>query len=997
MKTVNRPARQVSRLVLHLLLILAFTLATFLITTPFTTERAFAATETQLIWQRLEELETLALNAGDNLDVASKTPKNYFTINNKGDVYNTSQCLLSNVLQKNTAIRSLCTKNKGGVPSFSACFKDTHWCYDYGGKTSINGYECYAFANFAAWYLGAKDSSSVLSYSKIAYDKAFTKASFVNAGWRVGDVVRISRYDSAKGKWLGHSVVLVHVHDNKITVLDANYWNSRYGYCRIMLHNITYNSAQKIAISRPKIYGANSNTYTIQYNANGGSGSMADTKVTYGVQHTLRANTFTRTGYTFKGWYGYRKSDGKWRYTDGTNSGWYAEGSQPSGYYKTLWEDQRTMGGKGSEVNGDTIICYAQWSANTYRLIGYHNLTGKNYLYGSAFSGNLNTGAWKSRDTSVSTVAVDTATTYGGYNSLKIVNTQAGASGKDLHIVTATQGNNAGNGFVGDQKEMILSFYAKASVSGTKIFFRWGYEPTANYRSVTLSTNWQKYTVRMDKLPTYGNVMNPYIDRAGTVWLAQMQLEDGTAATAFAPENGGSAETKNTYGKTYTLPPAPVRMGYTFTGWYTAATGGSQITAATPIKAGHFTVYAHWQKEEEPVDPVDPGDPDPGQPDVPVDPGDPEPVPIHMHKWGAWKKLNASQHQRVCSLDSSHVQKQDHRWDGGKVTKAATTRTAGVRTYTCTVCGATRTASIAKLKTNVTRLAGDNRYATAVKIADALKKQYGVSQFSSACIADGRNFPDALAGAYLAKVKKAPLLVTHPARFNETISYLQKNVKKGSTVYILGGTGSVPAEIQTLLQKAGFKWKRLGGANRYETNLLILKEAGVKKQEILVTDGTQYQDSLSASGTGRPILLVRGSELTASQTAYLKTLQAKKFWIVGNTSVIQAGIEKGLKKYGSTARINGATCYDRSVNIAKQFFPGKQSHLTLAPGENFPDALCGGPLAIAKGGPLILTTSEKKIYAKALAYAKNAGTIKVTVLGGQVWISDQAAKAILTE
>ncbi|MBQ6662031.1 MAG: InlB B-repeat-containing protein, partial [Firmicutes bacterium] len=349
MKTVNRPARQVSRLVLHLLLILAFTLATFLITTPFTTERAFAATETQLIWQRLEELETLALNAGDNLDVAYKTPKNYFTINNKGDVYNTSQCLLSNVLQKNTAIRSLCTKNKGGVPSFSACFKDTHWCRDYGGKTSINGYECYAFANFAAWYLGAKDSSSVLSYSKIVYDKAFTKASFVNAGWRVGDVVRISRYEN--GKWLGHSVVLVHVHDNKITVLDANYWNSRYGYCRIMLHNITYNSAQRIAISRPKIYGANSNTYTIQYNANGGSGSMADTKVTYGVQHTLRANTFTRAGYTFKGWYGYRKSDGKWRYTDGTNSGWYAEGSQPSGYYKTLWEDQRTMGGKGSEVN----------------------------------------------------------------------------------------------------------------------------------------------------------------------------------------------------------------------------------------------------------------------------------------------------------------------------------------------------------------------------------------------------------------------------------------------------------------------------------------------------------------------------------------------------------------------------------------------------------------------------------------------------------------------
>ena len=41
---------------------------------------------------------------------------------------------------------------------------------------------------------------------------------------------------------------------------------------------------------------------TIKYNANGGSGTMSDSTGSYGTAITLRANTFTRSGYTFAGW-----------------------------------------------------------------------------------------------------------------------------------------------------------------------------------------------------------------------------------------------------------------------------------------------------------------------------------------------------------------------------------------------------------------------------------------------------------------------------------------------------------------------------------------------------------------------------------------------------------------------------------------------------------------------------------------------------------------------
>ena len=42
--------------------------------------------------------------------------------------------------------------------------------------------------------------------------------------------------------------------------------------------------------------------FTIRYNANGGSGSMADTSISYYGSGNLRTNSFSKTGYIFAGW-----------------------------------------------------------------------------------------------------------------------------------------------------------------------------------------------------------------------------------------------------------------------------------------------------------------------------------------------------------------------------------------------------------------------------------------------------------------------------------------------------------------------------------------------------------------------------------------------------------------------------------------------------------------------------------------------------------------------
>lgn len=67
--------------------------------------------------------------------------------------------------------------------------------------------------------------------------------------------------------------------------------------------------------------------------------------------------------------------------------------------------------------------------------------------------------------------------------------------------------------------------------------------------------------------------------------------------------NGGNAVSPASksvqYGSAYGTLPTPTRAStaqysYTFAGWYTAATGGTQVTANTTMGAGNTTIYAHW-------------------------------------------------------------------------------------------------------------------------------------------------------------------------------------------------------------------------------------------------------------------------------------------------------------------------------------------------------------------------------------------------------------------
>ncbi len=310
----------------------------------------------------------------------------------------------------------------------------------------------------------------------------------------------------------------------------------------------------------------------------------------------------------------------------------------------------------------------------------------------------------------------------------------------------------------------------------------------------------------------------------------------------------------------------------------------------------------------------------------------------------------------------------------------------------CTTCGqADPNWKDPSQKVELLRGAGSDRFETAFLAAVKMRDTLGIEKFDTVVVASGMDFADALSGSYLAAVKQAPILLAcNVGWINDMVKdQIKALLKPGGTVYILGGEKAIPASFATGLES--FNVKRLAGSNRFETNLKVLDEAGVGDKPILVCTGGGFADSLSASATKLPILLVYGDKLLSGQDTFLESVKGRNLYIIGGTSAVSAKLEAKLDGYGTVERVAGNDRFSTSVQIARKFFDNPDTAV-LAYGANFPDGLCGGPLAAVMDAPLILTM--QKFEQAAADYVQSKQIKKGIVLGGEKLIPDASANDI---
>ena len=102
----------------------------------------------------------------------------------------------------------------------------------------------------------------------------------------------------------------------------------------------------------------------VNYDSNGGNGTMQSEEFLSSNKTNLSKNTFTKDGYTFKGWLASRiyKSNEEYMYVNPNGGGgWFEKGKQPSGWSKLyLLSDQEAIY-MASAYDGLTITFHAQW------------------------------------------------------------------------------------------------------------------------------------------------------------------------------------------------------------------------------------------------------------------------------------------------------------------------------------------------------------------------------------------------------------------------------------------------------------------------------------------------------------------------------------------------------------------------------------------------------------------------------------------------------------
>ncbi|MEZ0106036.1 PKD repeat protein [Catenulispora sp. EB89] len=299
--------------------------------------------------------------------------------------------------------------------------------------------------------------------------------------------------------------------------------------------------------------------------------------------------------------------------------------------------------------------------------------------------------------------------------------------------------------------------------------------------------------------------------------------------------------------------------------------------------------------------------------------------------------------------------------------------------------------------TTVSRIAGADRYQTAIAISSKL----AAGSAPAVVLATGDTFPDALAGVPLAKQVGGPLLLTPTAGPNAAVTAEIKRVlKPGGTVYVLGGTSAVSQSVVAALGSVHVT--RIGGADRYQTALKIADQLGDPAKVVLAT-GADYADALAAgpyasdvfdADAAHPaaILLTDGTQLPPEVQAYLAKAHAVA--AVGGQAVTAARSAHVTLAPG--ASLAGIDRYFTAAMVAATFKGEKTAG--VATGENFADALTGAAYLAQAGGPLVLTPTHLLAPATWAALqgieASVGASGTVEIFGGPVAVSTTTVQAV---
>ena len=351
-------------------------------------------------------------------------------------------------------------------------------------------------------------------------------------------------------------------------------------------------------------------SYTLRIDPNGGSynGSTSvqtiPTPLVFDSSNNSQLLVATKANYTLKG------------YFSSPNAGEGVQGWDGNGYAVggSLWSASFANNGVWkNDVQDGVFEAFAQWTNLAYTVTVLVGSGGGGTVTGSGeynsgeqttISANPNTGydfvQWDDGDTNATrTITVTANKTYTATFAPK--------------TITVTLDDNYTGGSSTTKTVTYGSTYGALDAPT-----RTGY----NFTGWNTASDGSGSTVTSSTVVTVTSAQTLYAQWQIGVYTVSFNVNGGSALPA------ADATKTVTYGSTYGTLPTPTRTGYTFSGWFTASTGGSQVTASTTVQlSADQTLYAQWTGDSCAVT-LDAGSGSGGTASVSATFGSPMPSPI---------------------------------------------------------------------------------------------------------------------------------------------------------------------------------------------------------------------------------------------------------------------------------------------------------------------------------------------------------------------------------
>jgi putative cell wall-binding protein len=204
--------------------------------------------------------------------------------------------------------------------------------------------------------------------------------------------------------------------------------------------------------------------------------------------------------------------------------------------------------------------------------------------------------------------------------------------------------------------------------------------------------------------------------------------------------------------------------------------------------------------------------------------------------------------------------------------------------------------SLATLAPRVERQAGENRYETSRLVTE---KAFGTVGATSAYLATGTDFPDALSASPAAAAASAPVLLVDGRANTVDVKTLSLLKALGtSNLLIAGGVGTVSSDIEASLKTSidpeFSSVIRLAGSDRYRTSISINGYAFSHSEVVYLAVGTGYADALAGAALAgynkAPLFVVPATCVLAEVKSAIKSLGATSVVLMGGTGALSSDV-----------------------------------------------------------------------------------------------------------